>query len=115
MKITKHGKFTEKDKGEEFTCLNCGCKFTCDKDEYHVESNNWFSNGDNTLTYSATVNDIYVCSCPECHKIVRKNKARLNGSITVTGDGDNYKNDCATYASSKDLVTPTTTLKGATA
>ena len=86
MKIKKHGKTYEKepkDKTEEFTCENCGCEFTAKEDEYYVDlggadqpsitctntvSTSWM------LNYM--VNDYLVCSCPECHKIVKKKRKR---------------------------------------
>lgn len=88
MNITKHGAESKKElMTEEFECKRCGCKFTADDDEYYVEKGTCFTTSASlTYTYSAKVTDIYVCSCPECHKIVTKTKERINENpcITVT-------------------------------
>ena len=86
MNITKHGEDSkEKLMTEEFECERCGCKFTADYDEYYVEKGTCFTTSASlTYTYSAKVTDIYVCSCPECHKIVTKTKERINENPCIT-------------------------------
>ena len=86
MNITKHGAESKKElMTEEFECKRCGCKFTADDDEYYVEKGTCFTTSASlTYTYSAKVTDIYVCSCPECHKIVTKTKERINENPCIT-------------------------------
>lgn len=89
MNITKHGE-NSKDKTmpEEFKCGQCGCEFTADYDEYYVEKEScWTASASTTYVYKATVTDNYICSCPECHKIVVKEKSRLIENPTITLNG----------------------------
>lgn len=81
MHIIKHGKNVKVDCTEDFKCKECECEFTAEKDEYYVD----FGGGDYsgstitlgyTYTWKTTTTDIYVCSCPECRKIVKKKKIR---------------------------------------
>ena len=76
---------------EEFIC-KCGCKFIAEKDEYYVERESEFSG----ITYKTQVTDVYVCSCPQCHKIVTKEKTRktnnFNISSTYIANGNTYTN-----------------------
>ena len=74
MKITFHGKHQEEKETESFKCPVCGCRFECEKDEYYVD-NNYFKNG---ITISTCTTKRLVCSCPECHKIVEKEKTDPN-------------------------------------
>lgn len=94
MKITKHGKKFEKkeEKFEDFKCDNCGCEFSVKADEYYVDKGGKDEESYGTLSGSISISsyiqDYYVCSCPECHKIVKKVSSRLNtnyGNVTVTG------------------------------
>lgn len=93
MKIKKHGKMFNKEEPihtEKFKCNNCNCEFTCKDDEYyvHLGGADWTcgSGGITTTTYtiSSTINDILVCSCPECYKIVKKIRTRNNNWYTTT-------------------------------
>ena len=81
MKIKKHGKLFNKEQPihtEKFKCDSCGCEFTCKDDEYytHIGGADWNCGSESitttTYTISSTVRDYLVCSCPECHKIVKK-------------------------------------------
>lgn len=91
MKVTKHGKkFEKKEKFEEFTCENCGCEFSLKEDEYYThEGGADFNNSIcGTISVSSHISDYLVCSCPECHKIVKKVSKRVNvnyADIIVTG------------------------------
>lgn len=84
MKITKHGKIYSKkeDKKEQFVCGNCGCEFDAKEDEYYVDlgGGDYSSSVTNiTLTantFHTVIKDYLVCSCPECHKIVKKTRER---------------------------------------
>lgn len=89
MNITKHGIIMQDVQPvENFKCDQCGCEFAADYDEYYVEKGSCITtSASTTYVYSATVADIYVCSCPECHKIVTKHKQRLDDSITVNLSG----------------------------
>ena len=86
MNIIKHGEQASDNlMTEEFECGQCGCKFTADYDEYYVENGSSFTTSSSlTYTYLTTIIDKYVCSCPECHKIVVKTKQRLNENPTIT-------------------------------
>ena len=89
MNITKHGSCTEVELNtEEFKCEQCGCEFTADYDEYYVEKGSCFTTSSSLwYVYRTNVVDTYVCSCPECNKIVVKTKQRTveNPAITLTG------------------------------
>lgn len=78
MKITKHGESKEKWGLEEFKCGNCGCEFTVDTDEYYVDQGSYGYTHLTSSTYLCQnyLTDTYVCSCPECHKIVTKSKSK---------------------------------------
>ena len=83
MKIKKHGKkYNEEDNFEVFECEKCGCVFRADEDEYYVDSGKL--NDGISLTYTVCVNDTYICSCPECHKIVKKYKDKTNSAWTAS-------------------------------
>ena len=85
MKITEHGDKKYDRRPEEFKCRNCGCEFTADGDEYYLKKGLPCNSLSTTsLVYQATVVDTYVCSCPECHKIVIKEKNRDIDSPTIT-------------------------------
>lgn len=95
MRIKKHGNMFDKKpeeiKVEKFKCGNCGCEFTCKDDEYYVDlcgaDNGWTTTYYTSLTYTigATVKDYLVCSCPECHKVVKKIRERVNINYTCGG------------------------------
>ena len=81
MKIKKHGKLFNKEEPihtEKFKCDSCGCEFTCKDDEYYVHKGgaDWNCGSGNitvtTYTICSTIRDYLVCSCPECHKVVKK-------------------------------------------
>ena len=95
MNITKHGSCTEVElKKEEFRCEQCGCEFTADYDEYYVEKGSCFTTSSSlTYTYLTTVTDTYVCSCPECNKIVVKTKQRTVENPTITLTSTEAKQD----------------------
>ena len=86
MKIIKHGvNDREELNTEEFKCKECGCEFTADYDEYYIHKGSQFSfPSTNTYVYSCKVMDHYVCSCPECHKIVIKEKERTVENPCIT-------------------------------
>lgn len=72
MEIKKHGKkYQNKDGKETFVCEKCGCEFTAKEDEYYKDGNCSITTSSliDNLTYSSCS---YICSCPECHKIVKK-------------------------------------------
>lgn len=87
MKINKHGKKFTEEKTESFKCERCGCEFSAKEDEYYVD----VCAGDNfppggSLTLPAVSVDYHVCSCPECHKIVKNKHERQNFTpYTLTG------------------------------
>lgn len=86
MNIIKHGNCSKEElKPEEFRCEQCGCEFSADYDEYHIHKGSQFlSPSTNTYVYSCKVTDNYVCSCPECHKIVVKEKERTVETPCIT-------------------------------
>ena len=98
MNVTKHGKIEMKlIDAEDFKCGNCGCEFYADEGEYYVEKGTCFTTSSTlTYTYCTNVTDTYVCSCPECHKIVTKTKQRTISNPTITLSG--------TSVSSKDNI-----------
>ena len=88
MNIKKHGVLGDlESKLEEFKCESCGCEFVVNDEEYYIDKGSQFSEGitANSWQYSAFVHDCFVCSCPECYKIVTKTKDRTvtNPCITV--------------------------------
>jgi len=93
MNIIKHGEQASDNlMTEEFECGQCGCKFTADYDEYYVEKGSSFTTSSSlTYMYLTTIEDTYVCSCPECHKIVVKTKQRINANPTITLSGTDSK------------------------
>lgn len=97
MNITKHGVLSRDELNTEtFKCKECGCEFTADYDEYYVEKGSCFTTSSSLVyTYTATATDTYVCSCPECHKIVTKTKQRTveNPAITLTGTATTKTSD----------------------
>ena len=100
MKIKKHGTTykgaDEKIQYESFKCDHCKCEFSCSPDEYYVDlggadtSYPWSI----SCTIERTIKDWLVCSCPECHRIVKKMKERVietvwsAPNITLTGTGE---------------------------
>lgn len=90
MKIIKHGKnYPEKKKEqfEEFKCNNCGCEFKVKEDEYYTDERNNYSNI--SLTYHCYMYKTLVCSCPECHKICKKDVEKNNYYTSLTGTDSN--------------------------
>lgn len=93
MKIKKHGKMFNKEEPihtERFKCDSCGCEFTCKDDEYYTDVGgaDWHCGSGSitttTYTISTTIRDYLVCSCPECHKIIKKVRERKNSWYTTT-------------------------------
>ena len=76
MKIKKHGKKFSKQKPtiESFVCGNCKCEFECKEDEFHIDHSTNISQ-QTSLTFAFSSEETLVCSCPECHKIVKKTRA----------------------------------------
>ena len=110
MKIHKHGDTYNKEDSEpkeKFKCEKCGCEFTAKTDEYYVD----FGAGDasgitslsTTITFSTVVKDYIVCSCPECHKIVKKIRTRKIGDPSSPS---------ITYCTSTTPATPTAPVLG---
>ena len=93
MNIEKHGVVPKNELNtEHFKCENCGCEFYANFDEYYIKKGSDFPRNNYDISssvyvYKVTVTDNYICSCPECHKIVIKTKSRLkeNPAITLTG------------------------------
>lgn len=117
MKIKKHGKMFEKEPPipvEKFVCDSCGCEFTCKDDEYYVD----FGGADSscfpfsistTYTYRTITKDYLICSCPECHKIVKKIRERKSDSITVPSYAINLS-DSTISGTTKDTSDSYTTI-----
>ena len=88
MDILKHGESAKENLNQEvFKCEQCGCEFAADYDEYyHYTEKDVACDGVSNLvyTYKTVVNEIYICSCPECRKIVTKTKTRWIESPTIT-------------------------------
>lgn len=112
MKIEKHGKvyYKESEKTEKFKCDNCGCEFTAKEDEYYIDYNGANYTPINTIstyTISLIAKDIYVCSCPECSKIVKKIHERKTDSNWITATStylDTNKRDSITVSDSTSDV-----------
>ena len=102
MNIIKHGtNDPSEQKTEEFTCPHCACHFSADYDEYYISKGSLITGlGSSTTyyTYTANVTDTYICSCPECHKIITKAKQRIatNPSITLTSSVTDIPDPCKT-------------------
>ena len=102
MNIFKHGKNTPLElKTEEFECEQCGCQFTADYDEYYISKGSFITGSSSSstyYTYTTNVTDTYICSCPECHKIVIKTKQRTiaNPNITLTSSVTDVPDPCKT-------------------
>ena len=103
MRIKKHGRCYQKEepiKTERFECKECGCEFTAKDDEYYVDcGSNSYWNGISSITYSysTTITDWLVCSCPECHKIVKKSRTRetnITAPYTYTAVTSNSTSAC---------------------
>lgn len=109
MKITKHGdKYKKEPNLEEFKCKNCGCEFSAKDDEYYTDTSPFITDQGISLNYtiSCSHEDWLVCSCPECHKIVKKSKYRNRSYTpwTVTCTNTNTTNTLKTEPT-KDTVT----------
>lgn len=104
MNIIKHGENTPlESKTEEFKCEQCGCQFTADYDEYYVSKTDeslltGLGISSTYYTYATSATDVYICSCPECHKIVTKTKQRTvaNPNITLTSSLTDIPDPCKT-------------------
>lgn len=86
MNISKHGNSTKEELNtENFKCKQCGCEFSANYDEYYVEKGSCLTSSSSlTYVYTAKVTDTYVCSCPECHKIVTMGKQRIIENPCIT-------------------------------
>ena len=86
MNISKHGNSTKEELNtENFKCEQCGCEFSANYDEYYVEKGSSIKCPSSlTYVYTVQVTDTYVCSCPECHKIVTKGKQRINENPCIS-------------------------------
>ena len=80
MIVTKHGETSEIKDCERFKCNNCNCEFECNTDEYYID----YCGAETPkeiiavpIDSNISVQDYYVCSCPECHKIVKKVHTRI--------------------------------------
>lgn len=102
MKIKKHGsKYETKPNVESFECENCGCEFTVKEGEYYRDYSGAENSSDyytvRSITISYTTKDYLVCSCPECHKIVKKIVERkVNSYQPLTTWTTTLKNDTNT-------------------
>lgn len=120
MKIKEHGKNYGKKNDiqkESFECETCGCKFEAKKDEYYEDLYGAETlNGTyiSSCTIRTTVKDYLVCSCPECHKIVKKVRYRntfstysSNDTWTISGSMAGLSKDTVTGTSSSDITSST--------
>jgi hypothetical protein len=57
MEIIKHGEPEKIAQYKFFKCLNCGCEFKADKNEYHCD-------------YTIMSTEHYYCKCPDCGNYV---------------------------------------------
>ena len=112
MKIKKHGKEFKskvKAKTEEFKCEDCGCEFTAKEDEYYRDEGGAESSGGyygtTAITISYTRKDYLVCSCPECHKIVKKIEERETAHSIYCGSS---VTPCGTTTVTNKLDVPST-------
>lgn len=107
MNVIKHGEKTPLElKTEEFKCEQCGCQFTTDYDEYYISKGSFITSLGSSSTYytymtlgiGINVTDTYICSCPECHKIVTKTKQRTvtNPDITLNSSVTDVPDPCKT-------------------
>lgn len=122
MKIKKHGKMFEKEPPipvEKFVCNSCDCEFTCKNNEYYVDfggansSCSPFSISTTTTyyyTYRPTIKDYLICSCPECHKIVKKIRERKSNSIAVPSYAYNINLNSKISGTNKDTPDSYTTI-----
>ena len=85
MRIKKHGNkyagVKDLPKFEKFKCEQCGCEFNCESDEYYEDLGGANDRvGSLAINYmvSTVTKDYLVCSCPECHKVVKKIREREN-------------------------------------
>ena len=63
IKVIKIGKIKMPDPIVEFTCHNCGCVFTAEKEDY-VDKDEWTREG---------LCSVYLCVCPCCdHAVVER-------------------------------------------
>lgn len=99
MNVTKHGKDKEeKVIAESFICENCGCEFTAKENEFYVEHRPYSINGLSATYFTCGyATDKYICSCPECHKIIVKEKQKYaditSDTYFSTTDCQNAKNE----------------------
>ena len=94
MEVEKHGTHFgrgEQQSSERFACMNCGCKFKCEENEYYVD----FEGAIVWKSSPIIINDYLICSCPECHKIVKKIREHSKQNISVTPTGEmEFSNIC---------------------
>ena len=116
MKVKKHGNKIKETKTESFECKSCGCEFEAKEDEFYIDKRGaepcYEKKDVCTISISTVEKDYFVCSCPECHKIVLKIHERekenfiplnvVGNSITsydsatieVKGTCEDYKVEC---------------------
>ena len=137
MKIKKHGSYYQKEeviKAERFECKKCGCVFTAKDDEYYTDwgTSSTSYTGSLTYTWTSTITDWLVCSCPECHKIVKKSRKReltttpyttttpftvtcnnsLSGTSSNDGSATTHTSTVNAEWTSEDALDDALTLKG---
>jgi len=82
MKVNIHGNsFSDETCVEDFVCEKCGCEFSAIEDEYYID----YGGADVNVSLAsirAFITDYIVCSCPECHKIIKKERKRRNELLT---------------------------------
>ena len=100
MNIKRHGKTLKSKEELQFECKNCGCEFTAEEDEYYTDYNAGEETDPSYLVLKSTMIDYIVCSCPECHKIVKIIKERniVNYCNTKTVLNDKYVNSDETQS-----------------
>ena len=114
MRLIEHGNTHKEDELEleEFKCDQCGCKFEADKTEYYQHESSYSyplqSSNLSSITYCYPGFINYICSCPECHKIIVKQKSNtyksywstLNSSVSDAILSSQNANLNTTYADS---------------
>lgn len=74
MKIINHGtKKEEKKNVIRFTCINCGCVFDVNDDEYY---------SDYRLNVVSNLINVYA-NCPDCHKMCNKQHNIVSETETI--------------------------------
>ena len=105
MEIKKHGKkYQNKDGKESFVCEKCGCEFTAKEDDYYKDGNCSITTNSlsNYLAYSSCS---YICSCPECHKIVKKTVSSNDVPLTYCGTSSTITTNTVTPVTNDTKIT----------